>query len=81
MSYQLVPVKVRDISFGLLAEQHRVDLNWRYREGWESLRGTTIVIKVPSLGEDQRCNIGGRVFLCVGLFCRSMCEHQLEIGD
>lgn len=78
---RMIRARVRDVSFDEMERQHKMKFNLRYREPWESMRGQIVTIEVPHLGEDERCCIGGRVFLCVDLYCKSMCEHQLEIGD
>lgn len=81
---RIIQVRVRDISFSELAAVHGLtadEMNPRYRDSWESSRGKFIAIQTPALGADQTCYAGGRVFLCVDFFFRSMCEHQLEIGD
>jgi hypothetical protein len=78
---QVVLVKVRDISFDEVERQHRLPLNEEYWELWERLRGKSVAVRVPCLGEEENCIIGGRVFLTVDTFCRSLCEHQIEVGD
>lgn len=76
-----IQVKVRDISFDQFAAEHRMIANENFREPWEHLRGKTVTINTPDLGPAESCGINGRVWVVDGLFCRSLCEHQLEIGD
>ena len=77
----LITVKARDISFEQIGDEHHVILNPRYREAWNAIRGRTVTIETPDLGPNQLCAIGGRVWLVKDQPFRSLCEHQMEIGD
>ena len=80
-----IKVRVRDISFEEIAELHNLEsyeLNPRYRVAWEKSRGTFITIITPNLrSPEQDCIAGGRVWLTEEGPWRSVCEHQVEIGD
>ena len=79
-----IQVRIRDISFAEMAAAHGLsaaDVNPEYRDEWEKRRGQLVTIVTPQLPADQDCRAGGRVWLTPGSLWRSMCEHQLEIGD
>jgi hypothetical protein len=85
MTKMLIQVKVRDISFDQLAAEHgRVaeEMNQRYRDQWERMRGQFVTIVTPHLPfPKQDCIAHGRVWLTKGTLWGSMCEHQIEVGD
>jgi hypothetical protein len=80
-----INVRVRNISYEELADLHGLyvyEMNPSYRDPWEKVRGTVITIITPNLPRpEQECIAGGRVWLTEEGPWRSMCEHQVEIGD